>query len=321
MFDVRLRARPLLASTALVAALSLAACGSDEEPSASGDGALPAAGGGGVLSYAVSEMPESLDPLAASSRAAQIVTRQVHEPLVAATLGPYGARPAQPGLAVAITPSADRSTWSISLRPGVSFQDGAPFDVGAVLANARRWSSTSRGRRLLPGLFAADTPRPGVVRLLFERAQPDAAALLASPRLGIVSPRALEPVSGERAVVRAEASATGTGPFELGAASEERIEVARYAAWWGSPLGLGPALDSVVFVGAPNSPERLRLLRDGQVQAIDPVGTAGARLAASDPLLRSAGGPSGVGYVASVRGLAEPPEIPQLSSVWLTTID
>ena len=78
MFDVRLRARPLLASTALVAALSLAACGSDEEPSASGDGALPAAGGGGVLSYAVSdaELGQALDRIfrfigrLASSRAA-----------------------------------------------------------------------------------------------------------------------------------------------------------------------------------------------------------------------------------------------------------
>ena len=304
----------------MAAALLLAACGSDDEPSPGGDGGLPAAGAGGVLSYAVPQMPRSLDPLSASSRAAQIVTRQVHEPLVGATLGPYGARPAQPGLTAAVTPSADRSTWSISLRPGVSFQDGAPLDVGAVLANARRWSSTSQGRRLLPGLFGADTPRPGVVRLLFERPQPDAATLLASPRLGIVSPRALEPVSGERAVVGAEASATGTGPFELGDASDERVEVARYDAWWGSPLGLGPALDSVLFVGAPNALERLRLLRDGQVQAIDPVGAAGARLAESDPLLRSVGGPSGVGFVASVRGLAEPPEIPQLSSVWLTTI-
>jgi peptide/nickel transport system substrate-binding protein len=312
--------RTALLTGALAALLATAGCGSDDDGPVAGSGAPRAVGGGGVLGFALSDLPEAVDPLEAVSRPAQILARQAYEPLVARMRPPYDSAPAQAGLASEVTPSADRSAWSVQLRPGVSFQDGTPLDAEAVLANARRWASTSQGGALLPGLFAADTPRPGVVRFLFEGSRPDAERLLASPRLGIVSPRVFEPQSGEAARVKAGATAAGSGPFRLGVASVERLELSRFEDWWGSPLGLGPALDSVVFLRAPNGLERLRLLGGGQVQATEPVGAAGVRLAEENPLLRVSGGAGGVGYSASVRGLGVPPAIPQLSAVWRTTI-
>lgn len=312
--------RASVALTALTAALAIAGCGDGDGSGSSGTGGLPAVGGGGVLGYALTELPPGIDPLAARTRAEQIVSRQAYEPLAATSLGPYGGRRRRAGLATTISPSPDRRAWTLVLRPGVSFQDGTPFNVAAALANARRWSSTRRGQRLLPGLFAADTPRPGVIRLLFESPRPDAPRLLTSPRLGVVSPEALEPISGERADLRPGARAGGTGPFIIGARNDRRVQLTRYAAWWGGALGLGPALDSILFLREPTPLQRLRALQDGQVQVAEPLGRAGARAVRRDPLLGSLGGAGGIGVAASVRGLAAPPVVPQLSRVWLTTI-
>lgn len=312
-------ARATIALPAVIAALALAGCGSDEEPGTAGG--LPAAGGGGALGYALPTLPRSGDPLAARGRSAQLVSRQVHEPLVATVLGPYGERRPRAGLVTAVEGSADRRAWTLVLRPGVSFQDGTLFNVAAALANARRWASTTQGRRLLPGLFAADSPRPGVIRLLFERPLADVARRLRSARLGVVSPEALEPISGERARLRPGAGATGSGPFAIGARNRGRVELTRFAAWWGSSLGLGPALDSVTFVAEPSARLRLGLLADGRLQVAEPLTVSGARAARADPLLRAIGGAGGIGAAGSVRGLTAPPSLSQLSRVWLTTIE
>jgi len=38
----------------------------------------------------------------------------------------------QPYLAKSLTPSADYKTWTIAMRPGVTFSDGTPVDGAAV---------------------------------------------------------------------------------------------------------------------------------------------------------------------------------------------
>jgi ABC-type transport system substrate-binding protein len=159
------------------------------------------------------------------------------------------------------------------------------------------------------------------VRFLLERPAPDLAARLASPQLGIVSPLALEREGGERSRFRAGARGSGTGPFELGASAAGRLELSRYAGWWGSPLGLGPALDGVAFVEAPTAAERLGLLTGGEAQVADPLDAAGLAATAGDPLLDAVGGPvAGIGLEASVRGIESARAIPLLSRVWLTDV-
>src|SRR5204863_3686893 len=124
------------------------------------------------------------------------------------------------------------------LRSGVRFQDGTPFNAAAVLANSRRWSTNPAGRRLLPHLFAVDAPRPNEVRFLLDRPVPDLARRLASPQLGIVSPLALQPQSGQKASFNQEPSGSGTGAFEAKPSGPGRLELSRYAGWWGSAAGL-----------------------------------------------------------------------------------
>jgi len=304
----------------LVAALALAGCGGDDDDTRSGSD-LPPAGGGGSLAYAVPEVPGNLDPLAAASRAQQTVTRQVHEPLVAELTGPYGDTRKQPGLALSARPSGGDTVWTVTLRSGVRFQDGTPFNAAAVLANARRWSSDPTAQSLLPDLFAADAPRPDQVRFLLDRPDPDLPTQLSVPELGIVSPRALDPQSGEGARFRPGDAGSGTGPFEFVNAGPRRLEMRRFGSWWGSDAGLGPSLDSLVFVGSARPQQRLSLLEAGTVQVADPLGAAALATVSADPLLNVVGGPkTGIGLAGSVRGLDSAGAVPVLSRVWLTDI-
>lgn len=248
------------------------------------------------------------------------MARQVYEPLVGSIRAPYSGELLREDLAATITPSPTRAEWTIVLRPGVRFQDGAPLDVAALLANARRWIASPAAERLLPGAFGADSPRPGAVRLLFTGPVRGVPALLAAPELGLVSPDALESMGGGRFRLEPAAEQAGTGPFEVGARTEGSLDLVRHAGWWGSPIGLGPALDSVAFVEEPVAAERAELLLNGGAQAADAVGATGLREIADDPLIRVEGGRDGVAYVASVRGLEGPPALPRLSAVWLTYI-
>jgi peptide/nickel transport system substrate-binding protein len=280
---------------------------------------LPSAGGGGTLAYAIPSLPATLDPLAAKDRPSVTLTRQIYEPLIERLTGPYGASAPQSGLALMAKASPDRTVWTLTLRPGVRFQDGVPFNSAAVLANSRRWSSDPRGRKLLPHLFAVDAPRPDEVRFLLDAPVADLPSRLASPLLGIVSPQALEPQSGQGASFRAETVGSGTGPFQSGPAAPQRLELSRYAGWWGSPMGLGPALDGVSFVLAPSSAQRLQLLQSGSVQVADALDAQELGAASSDPLLTTVGGPAfGIGLEGSVRGIDSARAVPMLSGVWLT---
>jgi peptide/nickel transport system substrate-binding protein len=285
--------------------LVLAGCGGGGDGNARVGTGLPPAGGGGTLDYALPAVPVTLDPLAAGDRASMTVVRQVSEPLVEQLSGPYGQTSApEPGLALSAKPSHDRTTWTVTLRSGVRFQDGTPFNAASVLANSRRWQSDPTGRALLPHLFAVDAPRPDEVRFLLDEPVPDLASRLSDPRLGIVSPRG-----------------AGTGPFQPERAGPGRRTLTRFAGWWGSPKGLGPALDGVTFLVARRPAQRLRLLQQGSVQVADPLGPSGLRLAQSDPLLATVGGPvRGIGLEGSVRGVDSAGSVPVLSGVWLTRL-
>ena len=185
---MRLRA----ATLAVLAVATMAGCGGGDGTGTQSPSRLPAAGGGGTLTYALPSLPRTFDPLAAKDRAAETITRQIYEPLVAQLTGPYGQTATQPGLAVGVRPSANRSIWTLDLRPGARFQDGTPFNAAAVLANSRRWQSDPRGRALLPHLFAVDAPTPDEVRFQLDKPIRNLPQRLASPRLGIVSRRPVE---------------------------------------------------------------------------------------------------------------------------------
>jgi peptide/nickel transport system substrate-binding protein len=312
--------RRALVAAALCVTLGTGCGGTQPTPPSSGPGTVQA-GGGGTLVYALTRRPAGLDPLRARSRETQTVVAQSYEPLVATLAGPFGDTRRRRGLAVAWRSSADREIWSFSLRHRVRFADGTLFDADAVLANAARWRTLPAGRLLVPGLVAADAPSPSEVRFVLNRPTPDLPRLLAGARLGIVSPSALEPRSGVSASVGI-GSRAGTGPFRLIRSGGDEILVARNPRWWGTKLGLGPALDQVRFRIVPSETRRAQLLSSGAVQVADGLGVVTTQRVRRDPLLYTLPNASGgaLGLERSVRGISGSGPVRSFAGAWLTTV-
>lgn len=297
----------------------LAACGSQSEPSVVAAGSEPPARG--AMTIAVPSRPGELDPLTAASPVDRFVSRQLFEPLVERLSGPYGDVRHVTGLALSVRPAAGGTVWRIRLRSRPRFQDGSPIDASAVAANAARWLSSPAGPALLPGLVAADAPRPDLVRLIGDRPMQGVRRALAAARLGLVSPRELSNPLGPGAAITRIAGA-GSGAFELRRGGGEPAVLARNTEWWGSRHRLGPALDQVELRAARSSLRRARLLRSGEVQAAWGLGEAVAERLRRDPLLASVIGTdhTSIAFARSVRGIDSATEVPLLSAVWLTTI-
>ncbi|HYU61336.1 MAG TPA: ABC transporter substrate-binding protein [Solirubrobacterales bacterium] len=312
----RLRGALIIAA---LAALAGTGCGGSEGEDIAAPGSTVQ--GSGTLVYALAGKVRELDPLLATSRSELLVTRQLHEPLVASLTGPFGEIRRSRGLAIAWRSTPDREIWSFRLRMGIRFQDGTPLNAAAVLANAERWRTLEAGRELLPELVAADAPRPDLVRFILSRPVPDFAERLASPRLGIVSPRALRPHSGTAAQLLG-ARRSGTGPFELRERLPRSIVLAGNTEWWGTRLDLGPALDQLQFEVVPALRDRLDVLEAGEVQVADGLDPGAIGELRSDPLLTFVKGKGGavLGMERSVRGIDSATAIEPLSDVWLTVV-
>jgi peptide/nickel transport system substrate-binding protein len=314
-------AAPAAAALVATAAVGLGGCGGQQGAGvvANSGGARP--GEGGSIAFALASSPRGIDPLLARDRPSQLLTRQIHEPLVETVSGPFGDLRQVPGLAQAYRPSGDRTIWRFELRRRVRFQDGEPFNASAVLANAARWQQLPEGLALLPDLTAVDAPRPELVRFILDRPDPDFPRRLSAPQLGMVSPQALPPVSDPRGRLRHEQN-TGTGPFELRLLERDQALLVRNVDWWGSRLQLGPALDQVEFPVIRGQDERVGALEEGQVQAADEIGRDAVHALGAQPLLtyQRAGGQPYIGLERSVRGIGASGGVPLLSGAWLTTV-
>jgi ABC-type transport system substrate-binding protein len=310
--------RRLFAWASLLAiAAAIGGCGGDSTESvAPGSPPTPS----GTLGIALPEAPETFDPLLATTPSDRLVAGQIFEPLTRRISGPYGETATKPGLAVSAQPGSRRTIWSIQLRPGVRFSDGARLNASAVLQNAMRWRSTPEGQTLLPGLAAADAPRPDLVRLIFAEPNANVVRQLASVRLGLVSPRDLR--SAQAATRLADGLASGTGPFELHRHHPRGVLLSRNQGWWGSRQELGPGVELVDLRFPAGAERRLELLRDGTVQIAEGLGEGQLAELRRDPLLTDQAGPGSrrVGLERSVRGFISADDSPSLSRVWLTTV-
>ena len=279
--------------------------------------------GGGTLAYALAGPVGELDPLLAQSRSDQIVTRQVHEPLVASLDGAVRKRAtvARARDRMALDAGPRDLELSAALRHPLRGRDPVQRRRGA---RQRR----SAGARSSPAARFCPSSSPSTLRVPTSSASSSRAPCATcppgsrSPRLGIVSPRALRPHDGTAARL-AQPDRSGTGPFELREAQAGgQLLLAANTDWWGTRLDLGPALDQIRFEIAPRAGDRLALLESGEVQVADELDPGAIRRLRADPLLTYVAGADRavLGLQRSVRGIDSATAIEPLSNVWLTVV-
>ncbi len=95
---------------------------------------------GGTLVYAAGADPDSLDPANTDSNPGEAIGRMMNNFLVK-----FDAKlQIRPDLAMSWTESKDGLTWTFTLRKGVKFHDGTPFNAEAVKYNFDRFSGPEK---------------------------------------------------------------------------------------------------------------------------------------------------------------------------------
>ena len=220
----------------------------------------------GTLVYGVAGTQVSLDPAVAATAVTSVINRNIFDSLIVQT----GPDTFAPWLATKWTVSPDGTTYTFTLRDGVSFHDGTPFDATAVKASLDHVvdpkTKSAYAASLITPYRETRVTAPNVAEVVLAQPFTPLLQALSTPSLGIQSPKALaEPSTSYRPV--------GTGPFAFEQWEQGRREtLVRNAAYSSPPDGAthtGPAyLDKLVFEFVPEDATRFGALTSGQLQGI-----------------------------------------------------
>lgn len=249
---------------------------------------------GGQISFGVTTDPICFNPHRSTQQNSYIVIRNYIDSLVAKGTGGRFL----PWLAQEWSVSADGKTYSFKLRPNVLFHDGSKLDAEAVKFNfdfVRDTKNTNAAGELLKSVTAVQVVSPTEVRLQLER--PDSGLLesIASVRLGLISPKALQ--SGDGLCAGGPALA-GTGPFvfENYTRGQSASFVKNKDYGWGPGYAAhqGAAyLDRVTVRFLPEYAVRAGALSSGQVDVIEGVQPTDVGLFKGRPGFQFLVGPAG----------------------------
>ncbi|HEY8216746.1 MAG TPA: ABC transporter substrate-binding protein [Acidimicrobiia bacterium] len=170
-----------------------------------------------------------------------------------------------PYLAKSVEPDSTFTTWTITLRPGITFHDGTALDADAVKLNLDSYrgapgAPNSGDLFLFYFNFIEDVQvvDPMTVKVVLKTPITDFPTyLFAEGRLGIVAPAQLN--AGEDCSTKL----IGTGPFELSEYKQnERTVVTRNPSYWQKGY---PKAGRITFVPVPENSARVIRLQGGQV--------------------------------------------------------
>jgi peptide/nickel transport system substrate-binding protein len=197
-----------------------------------------------------------------------------------------------PYLAKAVDHDEEYRTWTIALRPGVTFHDGSRLDAQVVKNNLDAYRGAYDGRSpLLFSFVLADVDDVEVVNELTVRVTTKRpwvafpAVLYASGRLGIMAQAQLDADPEE-----CSTKPIGTGPFSFASwTRDESLKVRRNPKYWqeapdGKPY---PYLNAIEFRPMQNSDARIAALQEGDLNMLH-TSTA-ADMAETLPALRDGG--------------------------------
>jgi len=164
------------------------------------------------ITYGLTLQPSGIDPHINASSELGIAMRQVYDTLV---YRDPTTRDFVPGLATQWTISDDGLTYTFTLRQGVKFHDGTPFNAQAVGANLDRITSpqiaSQKAIFMLGTYLNYEIVDNYTIRLHLSAPYSPLLDSLSQVYLGIASPTAFNQVSPERY----QFHQIGTGPFIL----------------------------------------------------------------------------------------------------------
>ncbi len=200
----------------------------------------------------------------------------IYDPLVSYDLSSATtAASIRPALAESwqVDPTDDRK-WIFTLRRGVTFHDGSPFNADAVLFNLDRAldknspvysaSFDRQIRSYLPSLEAWRKLDDHTVELT--TTQPDSLFVYQLPRLLIASPAQYQKVGSDWDEFRR--SPSGTGAWRFGSmVPRQRLELVPNKSYWDTERV--PKLDRLVLLPIPEASARTAALLSGRVDWIE----------------------------------------------------
>lgn len=231
------RLAPALAAVALVAA-----CTGDPVPPASGDP------DGTSLVIAVAGEPAELNPLDgyAENGAAKIFEGLVEHDADSSL---------RPALAVDLPqPAPDGRTWTVKLRPDVTFTDGTPFEAADVVATYQAMLSPARRSpvrqrfSMLKSVTAVDQATVEFTLTAPYAPFPELLVLGILPSESLTGTGSAEPI--------------GTGPYRLTDWQRgSRMELEANKDYWDGP----PAIKNVTIEFIPDDDSRAERMREGKL--------------------------------------------------------
>jgi peptide/nickel transport system substrate-binding protein len=288
-------------------------------------------GGGGedTLVFGTASDPTALDGALISDGESIRALYQMTEGLTA--LKP-GTSEVIPSLATEWTASDDGLAWTFTLREGVTFHDGEPFNAEAVCFNFERWfnfppSLQGEGTTYYwqfgfgGGFKNPGEESPGPDESLYESCEavdeltvtlnltkPSSTILstLTLPSIHIVSPTALQEFEADAGSQNADGvfqpggtysteHPTGTGPYKFESWTlGEQLVLTRNDDYWGEPA----LTEKLIFRPIADNAARLQALQTGEIQGYDLVEPQDIETIKGDDSLQALDRPPfNVGYI------------------------
>ncbi|MDQ3793075.1 MAG: ABC transporter substrate-binding protein, partial [Actinomycetota bacterium] len=269
--------------------LGVAGCGGGETIQGGQQGGGGGGAGGNTFVFGRGADSVSLDPINTTDGESLRVTRQIFDGLL--DFAPESTDVIQ-ALATEIPEPEDGGrSYTFTLREGVKFHDGAPFNAEAVKFNFDRWRDSknpyhtggggqSENFAYYVGQFGGvddDSIITGVdvvdeytVRINLKQPQGPFLKNVAMSPFGMASPKAIE-----EDVEGFWQNPIGTGPYKFVEWNRgSTVELEANEDWWGSDVpasegGGGPEVQKVTIRSIPDNTSRVAALTGGELSAAD----------------------------------------------------
>jgi peptide/nickel transport system substrate-binding protein len=250
--------------------------------------AVSAQAAGGTFRIGTNEDPDRLDPALGGTLGGRFIFTALCDKLV--DLSPN--LTFVPQLATAWSWSADSRALTLTLRDGVTYQDGEPMTADSVRANLERYRTMQDSVRKgeLKSVSAVEVVDPHTVRLVLSQAYAPLVAVL-SDRAGMMVSMKAADAMGKDFFTKPFCS----GPFKfVERVAQDHITLDRYPGYWNAPA---IHFDQVIFRPTPDATVRLVNLQAGQLEMLEELAPTDADKVRNDPKLRLTT-ETGLGYAA-----------------------